>query len=112
MSIKEKKSKNFNRNLNSKEMKKQIEDNVYEASEILKHTANDIAPIDNGDLRDNVSKPIQVGKTSFKVIWKQPYAGKVYRKNNKNPQTTKWIEKGYNKKKKVLDNTMTRGVLE
>lgn len=110
MSIKEKKSTNFNRNLNSKEMKMQIEKNLFKSSEILKQTSNDIAPIDTGQLRSNVST--KNSGTTSKVKWEQPYAGKVYVKNNKNPQTTKWIEKGYDKKKKVLDNIMTQGVVE
>lgn len=105
-----KKSKDFDRNLDSVAMAKQIQKNLYKASNILRQTSNAIAPIDTGKLRSNV-KTTNSGNVST-VVWEQPYAGKVYVKNNKNPQTTKWIKKGYDKKKKVLDNVMTQGVVE
>jgi hypothetical protein len=104
------KSKNFDRNLDSKAMNKQIDKNNYKASEILRDTANYIAPIDSGDLRQNVTKKIVFQK--YQLIYNMPYSGLRYEKNNKNPQTTHWVEKGYKKKKKVLSEIMDKGVYE
>lgn len=105
-----KKSKDFDRNLDSRAMNKQIEKNLYKASEILKDTSNQIAPIDTGQLRSNVETKNRNFESN--VIWEQPYAGKVYEKNKKNPQTTKWIEKGYNKKRNTLERIMREEVVK
>lgn len=105
-----KKSKDFDRNLNSPEMERQIKNNLYKASEILKDTSNQIAPIDTGQLRSNVDTNNRGLESN--VIWQQPYAGKVYEKNKKNPQTTKWIEKGYNKKRNTLERIMREEVVK
>lgn len=108
------KSKNFDRNLDSKKAVDQIEKNLYQASEILKDTSNAIAPIDSGKLRSNVTTQFIIKKIKItsRVVWKQPYAGIRYVKNDKNPQTMKWVEKGYKKKRKVLENKMKEGVLK
>lgn len=106
-----KKSNDFDRNLDSGIINKQIIKNLYKASEILKDTSNSIAPIDTGQLRSNVDTTIKQ-KNEVKVTWEQPYAGKVYEKNNKNPQTTKWIEKGYERKRAVLQKIMKDGVVK
>lgn len=108
MSLKSKKSTDFDRNLNSSVMVQQIRHNQYKGSEILKDTANSIAPIDTGQLRNNVITT--KSSESVVVTWEQPYAGKVYKVNKKNPQTTKWIIKGFNRKRQVLLKIMTEGV--
>ncbi len=105
-----KKSSNFDRNMDFDSMEKQIKKNLYEASDILAQSSNAIAPINKGKLRGNLSKDYSGLKAI--VTWEQPYAGKVYETNFKNPQTTKWIEKGYAKKKSVLDKISTQGVLK
>lgn len=104
-----KKSKDFDRNLNSKTMSKQIEKNLFKASSILMQTSNAIAPIDTGMLRNN-TKRTDSGLTST-VIWQQPYAGKVYNVNYKNPQTKFWIRKGYQQKRVVLQKIAMENVV-
>lgn len=110
MSLKSKKSTDFDRNLNSNAMTQQIRHNQYKGSEILKDTANSIAPIDTGKLRNNVSSK-NIGD-DIVVTWEQPYAGKVYKVNKKNPHTTQWIVKGFNKKRQVLLKIMSEGVVK
>ncbi len=109
MSVKKTKSKDFDRNLDSAVMNKQIQKNLYASSEILKDTSNSIAPVQSGQLRSN-TKTINSGMKS-EVTWEQPYAAIRYQKNNKNPQTTHWVQKGYKKKRQVLNNRMTEGVV-
>jgi hypothetical protein len=108
--MKVKKSSNFDRNMDFNKMEKEIQTNLYASSEILKQASNKIAPLDKGTLRQNV-KTVNSGLKST-VTWEQPYAGERYTNNKKNPQTTRWIEKGASAKKKELDNRMNKGVLK
>lgn len=107
--MKIKKSKNFDRNLNSKQISKVGEKNTYAASEILKRESNKIAPLDKGPLRDNV---ITKNRNNISnVLWAQPYSGIRYTVNKKNPQTRYWIRKGYKAKQKTIQKRMKKGVI-
>lgn len=112
--VKSKKSGNFDRNLNSRAMVRQIESNTWASSEILKDASNNIAPIENGDLRQETTTKKQLGSGFFShfVYWNAPYAKIRYEVNKKNPKTTKWIEKGFAQKSKVLMRKMREGVLK
>lgn len=104
MAVKSKKSKGFDDNLNSKILTKNIEKNLYKSNEIFKDTANLIAPIKTGALRNSTKQKT----TGFKITvsWNRAYAKVRYYFNKLNPQTTEWILKAWKKKKKVLLNIM------
>lgn len=108
------KSANFDRNLEYKPMVKRIGQNTWSASEILKDTANSIAPIDQGDLRQDTTTEKQTGSGFFShlVTWNVPYAAIRYVNNLKNPSSTRWIAKGFKRKRKVLIKKMREGVIK
>lgn len=110
MSLKSSKSKDFDRNLDASAMVAQIRKNQYKGSEILKDASNAIAPFDTGQLRNHVNSRV-LGDDVI-VTWEQDYAGVRYFNNKKNPHTTKWIEKGFMKKRSVLMKVMTEGVTQ
>lgn len=111
--IREQKSKNFDRNLNSAPMLKKIRYNTFKASEVLKQKSNSIAPVDTGKLRQNVTQVKSSSSNVFRetVTWQQPYAGVRYTKNKKNPQSKYWVKKGYKAKKNELSKIQRDGVI-
>lgn len=64
---------------------------------LIKSTANDIAPIDDGDLRREVEE--RVGLLTYEARWSVPYAEIRYNVNNANPETTRWVAKAIQKLK-------------
>ena len=104
------KSPNFDKNLDSKLLKSNISKQMVKGEQILFQTSNNIAPFDpNRDARRSGQAPhlrqftsLDIQDFRIKRSWDAPYAAIRYEKNNKNPQTTKWVEKGYAKKKSVL----------
>lgn len=108
------KSANFDRNLDYRPMVKRIGQNTWAASEILKDTANSIAPIDHGDLRQDTTTERRTGSGFFShfVTWNVPYAAIRYVKNFKNPSSKRWIAKGFKRKRKVLIKRMAKGVIK
>ena len=114
MSVKIEKSGNFDKNLDSKLSKEQIRKNTFASSEIWKDEANQIAPIDTGSLRQNTTTKNTTKGNKFvsQVTWNAVYAEERYYTNYKNPQTTRWVEKAYDRKKKQIDSVMKRGVIK
>lgn len=62
---------------------------------LIKSTANDIAPIDDGDLRKEVEE--RVGLLAYNAYWVVPYASVRYETNYANPETTRWVAKAITK---------------
>lgn len=108
------KSPNFERNLDSSQMGRQIERNTWKSEELLKQASNAIAPVDKGLLRQNVgTKKTRSSKGyTAETTWHQPYAGVRYTKNKKNPQTRYWIKKGYDRVQSKLQTIMNEGVIK
>ena len=109
------KSSGFDRNLNSKPMKSQIQQNLYKSEEILFQASNQIAPFDpnrrtGSHLRQDTS--LAINGMSLTRTWNKDYAGERYVSNNKNPHTTRWIEKGEAKTRAVRLNIAAQNVVK
>lgn len=105
-----KKSKNFDANLDAKRIERQILRNTDAVLEAAKEGANAIAPFDLGGLRDSAT--IHKTKNGGYIEWDVPYANKVYRTNNKNPQTTEWAKKDAEQNQGEYERIMTEGVIK
>lgn len=109
-----KKSKNFDRNLNSSAMLKRISKNTWKGNEVLKQSANSIAPVLSGELRQDVSiiKRFSQGLLTVQVVWNKVYAKVRYFSNKTNPQTTLWIRKGHRRVASRLSKIQRDGVIK
>lgn len=104
------KSRNFDTNLDADRMQKQIKLNTQQTLEEAEEGANSIAPLDMGALRQSSS--IHITSNGGYIEWDVPYANKVYHKNNKNPQTTEWDKKDYDRNKAKYLATMKEDIIK
>lgn len=111
MTTTSKKSKNFDRNLNSSAMIKQLDKNLEITVNLAGGNANQIAPLDKGNLRRS-KKVVKLGIGTWAVTWDIVYATVRYFKNNLHPQTTKWAEKDAEKNKENYIKKIMDGVIK
>ena len=107
-------TKGFRRNLNPKNAITQIEKNLMKSAEIIKDTGNTIAPIDSGKLRQSARTGANNSGNNLSsyVEWTVSYAFERYYHNKTNPQTLKWAEQAYQRKKEVIKKIMKNEVLK
>lgn len=104
------KSKNFDTNLDASRMTRQISDNIQITLEEARDNANEIAPFDTGELRD--SAKITMTQNGGEIEWGVPYANRVYHTNRKNPQTTEWAKKDFDRNGDKYLKQMKEGVIK
>lgn len=105
-----KKSPGFEKIFNINLIEKNINNNLKKGGEIVTQTANQIAPIDKGNLRQNLD--FEKSKNKFSAMWGQSYAVLRYKSNKKNPGSTFWIQKGYRKKKNIFIKIMGQNLFK
>lgn len=111
MTTTSKKSKNFDRNLNSSAMIKQLDKNLEITVNLAGGNANQIVPLDKGNLRRS-KKVVKLGVGVWAVTWNLAYAVVRFYKNNLHPQTTRWTERDYEKNGNKYIAEIRNGVIK
>lgn len=104
------KSTNFNANLDGARIANQVRTNLRRVGGVARENSNNIAPYDTGNLR----KSSRVLQTIDKVTieWFAKYADKVFKVNKKNPNTTRWTERDYEKNSEKYLEESNKGVIK
>lgn len=103
------KSKGFNRGLNAVYRVNRINSNLMEVGHKASRAANQIAPLQDGDLRGSMET--ERGKLVYVTYWRTDYARFRYFINNKNPQTREWAKKAHLRYKSEFLRKMSRSAI-
>ena len=104
------KSENFDENLDVARMVSDISKNVFKVGNLARTSSNKIAPLDTGKLRNSAT--VIKAPLSFKIVWTVVYARVRYRKNFKNPESTRWAKKDFKKNKDLYLKIINEGVIK